>query len=486
MSVDQLLDRPVISHRSTNAGPMRYEHVPDVDVRYWTLITLASIFGCNAGDIISFDVHWNHWIGLAPLAVVFTALLFGERRSARATDAWYWAVVIVLRMAATNLADLATHTFEWPYPAVILGLAVIQAAVVFPVLPRLFVTGSELNRRPAANGWYWASLLTAGTLGTAIGDCAAEQFHLGTGVGTFLLGVVFAVVLAIGRGSSWTTKAGYWLAIVAARAAGTTAGDWLAFRDDPGLRNGLNLGLPISTALTCVVFLGTLLLWKHRRATTHEYKLANPAHALVSAQPKFRPKGKTVLWSIMGLAGISVVFFTELPILRDQSGPNHLFYLTLVRDRYLFIPHAVGGVLATFTGPLQFSARLRRKHLQLHRYLGRLYAYSVLAAALLAIVIDWHRALFAGNMVQASAWILCTLFAVLTARNHHAMQHRQWAIRSYAMTFTFVALRFLNFWPAYANMSDQTFNIVDITVTFLSVSIPSIAFDWRAITTKRA
>ncbi len=485
MSVDQLLDRPIVRYRSINVGPMRYEHLPDVDVRYWSLITLASIFGCNAGDVISFYVHWNHWIGLAPLAVVFAALLFGERRSARATDAWYWAVVIVLRMAATNLADLATHTFEWPYPAVILGLAVFQAVVVVPVLPRLLATGSALNGKPAANGWYWTSLLTAGTLGTAVGDCVAEQLHLGTGVGTVLLGTVFAVVLAVGSGSSWTTKAGYWLAILAARAAGTTAGDWLAFRDDPGLRNGLHLGLPISTALTCAVFLGTFFIWRNRKEEIHEYNPANPAHVLVSVRRRFPSKGKTVLWSIMALAGISVLFSTELPILRDQSGPNHLFRLTLIADRYLFIPHAVGGILATLIGPVQFSTRLRRNHLRLHRVLGRVYAYAVLAAALLAIVIDWHRPLFAGNTVQATAWIVCTLLAVLTARNRHVVQHRQWAIRSYAMTFTFIALRVLNFWPAYANMSDTTFNIVDIILTFLAVSIPTIAYDWRTIVAKR-
>ncbi len=53
------------------------------------------------------------------------------------------------------------------------------------------------------------------------------------------------------------------------------------------------------------------------------------------------------------------------------------------------------------------------------------------------------------------------------------------------MTFTFVALRVLNFWPAYANMSDTTFNIVDIILTFLAVSIPTIAYDWRTIVAKR-
>ncbi len=149
--------------------PMRYSNTPGVDARYWTSITLASIFGCNLGDCLSFYAHWNHWIGLIPLTIVFWALLVGERQSARVTQAWYWAVVIVLRAAATNLADLATHTFGWPDPSAICGLVVLQVLVVWPVLPRQqHEAASKETGRPATTGWYWLSLLTAGTLGTAI------------------------------------------------------------------------------------------------------------------------------------------------------------------------------------------------------------------------------------------------------------------------------------------------------------------------------
>jgi uncharacterized membrane-anchored protein len=89
--------------------PMRYANVPAVAARYWTAITVASIFGCNLGDCLSYYANWNHWIGFAPLTVIFAALLFGERQSTRVTQAWYWIAVIVLRAAATNLVDLATH-----------------------------------------------------------------------------------------------------------------------------------------------------------------------------------------------------------------------------------------------------------------------------------------------------------------------------------------------------------------------------------------
>jgi uncharacterized membrane-anchored protein len=248
--------------------PMRYANVPAVGSRYWTAISLASVFGCNLGDFVSLYLHWGHWLGLFPLAIVFAVLIFGERHSTRATEAWYWTVVIVLRTAATNLADLATHTFKWPYPRVILGLVVIQALVVAPVLPRLVPTDIDRTGRPATDGWYWMSLLAAGALGTAIGDWVAEDLHLGTGVGTVVLSALFVIILAMGSRSGWSTKASYWLSIIAVRSAGTTAGDWLAFREEPGLSNGLHLGLPLSTTLTCALFVSTLLLWNTRPSLT--------------------------------------------------------------------------------------------------------------------------------------------------------------------------------------------------------------------------
>ncbi len=64
-----------------------------------------------------------------------------------------------------------------------------------------------------------------------MGDWVAEDLHLGTGHATVLLGAVCGLVLATGRRVSWTTKLVYWPAVVAARAAGRTAGDLPAFQE---------------------------------------------------------------------------------------------------------------------------------------------------------------------------------------------------------------------------------------------------------------
>jgi uncharacterized membrane protein len=195
---------------------------------------------------------------------------------------------------------------------------------------------------------------------------------------------------------------------------------------------------------------------------------------------------KPILWTLMALAAISVIFSTELPILRDRPGVDHLFRLKLFADRYLFLPHALGGTIALLAGPLQFSTRLRRKHLQFHRILGRVYVCAVFLSVPCAIAIEWHRPLFIATTFQASLWFLCTLAALLTARNRQLVQHRQWMIRSYAMTFTFVMLRVLNFIPAYHNISDPSFTLVDIIVSSAAVFFPTVAFNWRELTTRRA
>jgi uncharacterized membrane-anchored protein len=236
---------------------MRAESTPELGVRYWVALCAASVAGCNLGDFVSLYLHVGHWRGLLPLALVFAAILLAERR-ARASAGWYWAAILVVRTAATNAADLATHTFNLDYSWVIAALEALQVVVVLGASMRTTDTKRGRYPKPAADGWYWASMMTAGTLGTAIGDCTADAFKLGTGWGTASLSAPLAATLAIGFATRWRTKASYWFAVIAVRAAGTTAGDWLAFAES----GGLGLGLLVSTCLSCALFIAILLLWK--------------------------------------------------------------------------------------------------------------------------------------------------------------------------------------------------------------------------------
>jgi uncharacterized membrane protein len=202
------------------------------------------------------------------------------------------------------------------------------------------------------------------------------------------------------------------------------------------------------------------------------------------ARPRTRNLGKHLLWYALGLAGISVLIYTDYPLLHPSPDP---FRAKIIHDRLFLIPHAIAGVLATALGPFQFSTRFRQKHLSLHRLMGKAYILSVCVAAPMVMFLgrgfDFPLT-FMGDL-QASLWLLCTLAAFITARNRQIAIHRQWMIRSYAFTLNFIFSRLLNPIPAYFHMSDTG---LALTLALLSVSyffIPEIAFNWRELTHRR-
>jgi uncharacterized membrane protein len=204
------------------------------------------------------------------------------------------------------------------------------------------------------------------------------------------------------------------------------------------------------------------------------------------ARPRTRNLTKHLLWYAFGLAGISVLYYTDYPLLHPSADP---YRAKLIADRLLLFPHAFFGVLATALGPFQFSTRFRQRHLSLHRLMGKVYVISILITAPMALILGQRGFTFPMKFmgaVQPVLWFLCTLAAFLTARNRHIAVHRQWMIRSYAFTLNFIFSRFFNFIPAYANMSEIG---LAMTLSLLTISyffIPDIVFNWRELTTRRA
>ena len=214
--------------------------------------------------------------------------------------------------------------------------------------------------------------------------------------------------------------------------------------------------------------------------------MAAPTSTLPPARttPARRFSSKHTLWLIMGLAALFVFITTELFLAFDYP-LYHPYRLALIHDRALLIPHAVAGTIAFIAGPIQFSSRLRARHLKLHRVLGRTYVFSVLIAATFGFLIELGRDDFFGVIVQISLWVLCTLAAFLTARNRQIAAHRQWMIRSYAITFTFIANRVLNLWPTYFNLTPRQFAVWDIYVCILMLVGCDLAFNSRELTHRR-
>ena len=197
-----------------------------------------------------------------------------------------------------------------------------------------------------------------------------------------------------------------------------------------------------------------------------------------------RSRFKTVLWISLGLT-VLFVFITSEALLVTDYPMYHAYRLQVIADRGLLIPHTLAGTFALLAGSIQFSSRLRQRHLKFHRVLGRIYVVSVFIGALTGIALASGRPGLPGTSMQAAAWIVCTTAALITARNRQVVQHRQWMIRSYAVTFTFVSSRVFNLWPRYWSHLGDTLSAVGvIAFTLASLLLVDLGLNWRELTSR--
>ena len=233
---------------------MHPTRVPALGPRYWTALVLASVLGTNTGDFAAHDLGLGHVGGLLPLAGLFVVILLAERRTRVSTEAFYWAAILTLRTAATNLADFADHDLHLA-PLLVLALLALTLAALVLTDRTAFSRSGGGGEVPTTDARYWATMLTAGVFGTALGDYLADDLGLAPGLAALLTLPIAAALIGLRRGAWWRTKAAYWVTVLAVRTAGTNGGDWLASRE------GLGLGLAVATTLSACAFCATLALW---------------------------------------------------------------------------------------------------------------------------------------------------------------------------------------------------------------------------------
>jgi uncharacterized membrane protein len=209
-----------------------------------------------------------------------------------------------------------------------------------------------------------------------------------------------------------------------------------------------------------------------------------PISTLLAPSPA-RSKFKTFLWVSLGLTTLFVFITSEVLLITDYP-MYHAYRLQVIADRLLLIPHSLSGIIALLAGPLQFSSRIRQRHLKFHRYLGRIYVICVFVGSFTGIALASGRPGLPGTSMQAAAWIVCTTAAVITARNRQIAVHRQWMARSYAVTFTFVSSRVFNLVPAYwSHLGDVLSAVGVIAFTLASILLVDLGLNWQQLTTRR-
>jgi uncharacterized membrane protein len=158
-------------------------------------------------------------------------------------------------------------------------------------------------------------------------------------------------------------------------------------------------------------------------------------------------KTKHVFFAAFGLMTLFVFYLYETPFLDPQSP----VWQHVEPVKWLLLPHAVAGTVALLLAPFQFSARLRRRSVRLHRIMGRLYVAGAFVSAPLAVpvaIILGPPSLVMAATIQSGGWLVTTAVALYAVRRGDIRQHREWMIRSYPFAMVFVIARALLAVPA--------------------------------------
>ena len=226
--------------------------LPRIDARYWLALSAASIFGTNTGDFVAGYLHLGHLAGLPWLLVAFIAILLLERVSPVKTPLWFWAAIITMRTAATNVGD-AFHDFGMGFGISVPVMLVLFAASVV-LYARVTPTRAAGDDTLQVNWAYWVAMMLAGVLGTVGGDWAAK-FLTERGATALFFALVLAAIMYFRNRNLLLLAAAYWTVVALVRTAGTAGGDAIAH----------TIGLAPSTVMTGLVFLVLVIVSSRAR-----------------------------------------------------------------------------------------------------------------------------------------------------------------------------------------------------------------------------
>jgi hypothetical protein len=129
-------------------------------------------------------------------------------------------------------------------------------------------------------------------------------------------------------------------------------------------------------------------------------------------------------------------------------------YIGITHWRIAFFVHVFTSIVVLLAGFTQFSKYILRHYKKLHRTLGYVYVINILmvtgpASLLMGFYANGGTTSIIGFVLLAVLWILFTAMALYFAIKKDFVQHRNFMIRSFALTLSAISLRLWKVFFAY-------------------------------------
>jgi uncharacterized membrane protein len=164
---------------------------------------------------------------------------------------------------------------------------------------------------------------------------------------------------------------------------------------------------------------------------------------------------------------VLAAFHRSDPLASQRPAELDRFDGRFAADPLVTMLHILPGGLLLAAAPLQFSARIRNRHIRLHRWSGRV----LVGAGVLSALAGFYFGLFApyGGPAEAAAVVLfggiflvSVIRAVIAIRRGRVALHREWMIRAFAIVLGISMVRIVG-------------TVFDVALTPAAVS-PSAVF----------
>jgi uncharacterized membrane-anchored protein len=260
-------ETPCVSDRQS--AHQALSKVPAVTLGFWITKVLATTLGETAGDTVTMSwlgetsenaVTGGYLIGTALFGVALIVLVFAQIR-ARSFNPWlYWATIVASTTCGTTLADFADRSLGIGYAGGSLLLLTCVLLSLFTWHKTVGTVDVNTVTSPREETFYWITITFSQTLGTALGDWAADG-ALGYGGGAMVFGASLLLLAILYLTTTISRVALFWVAFILTRPLGATVGDFL---DKPVAEGGLEWSRPLASAVLAFVIILLILILPQR------------------------------------------------------------------------------------------------------------------------------------------------------------------------------------------------------------------------------
>ena len=232
--------------------------VPEVTLVFWIIKIAATTLGETGGDSVTMTLGWGYLAGSALFAAVLLGLVAAQIAANKFHPFLYWATIVASTTFGTTMADFADRSLGIGYTG---GSSLLFALLMVTLAAWYLAEGTiSVNTvsTPRVEAFYWAAITFSQTLGTALGDWAADTGGLGYADGALVFAAGLAVLAALYFWTNVSRVLLFWAAFILTRPLGATVGDFL---DKPLSHGGLALSRPLASAViaafivVCVIVL---------------------------------------------------------------------------------------------------------------------------------------------------------------------------------------------------------------------------------------